>query len=96
MRLRKSPFPESASELPAELRYCLVHIDCDLYAPVVSALHYFYPRLISGGVLDPWIMYDYSNICWDCAEQVTEEFFAKPEKLIPILDGVVLLREMAI
>jgi O-methyltransferase len=90
----KGQFPGSASELPAEARYCLVHIDCDLYIPFDAALHYFYPRLITGGFL---IMHDYSNIFWEGAEKAIDEFFvAKPEKVIPIPDksGTVVIRKL--
>ena len=44
-------FPQSAGQLPSGGRYCLVHIDCDLYAPILSALQYFYPRVVPGGFL---------------------------------------------
>ncbi len=30
----KGYFPESAAQLPDDARYALVHIDCDLYAPI--------------------------------------------------------------
>ena len=91
----KGHFPGSASELADNLHFCLVHIDCDLYAPFAAALRYFYPRLVAGGFL---IMHDYSNIFWDGAEKAIDEFFAdKPEKLIPIPDksGTVVIRKVA-
>ena len=40
-------FPGTATEIP-ETSFCLVHIDCDLYTPILSALEYFYPRLVPG------------------------------------------------
>jgi hypothetical protein len=80
----KGHFPDSAKALP-ETSYCLVHIDCDLYAPISSALNYFYPRLVPGGFL---IVHDYSSLCWDGAERAVDEFFAdKPEAIIPLTDG---------
>ena len=94
VRCVKGHFPASASELPHDLRYCMVHIDCDLYAPFDAALRYFYPRLIKGGFL---IMHDYSNSFWDGAEKAIDEFFSdKPEKLIPIPDksGTAIIRKL--
>jgi O-methyltransferase len=89
-------FPESASEIPDEARFGLVHIDCDLYAPIRAALEFFYPRLVSGGFL---IVHDYSCLCWNGAEKAVDEFFAdKPEKVIPIPDksGTAVIRRTAI
>jgi hypothetical protein len=80
----KGYFPETAAQLP-ETTYCLVHIDCDLYAPIMSALAYFYPRLEPGGFL---IIHDYSSLAWDGAERAVDEFFAdKPEPIVPLTDG---------
>jgi hypothetical protein len=80
----KGHFPDSVTSLP-ETSYCLVHIDCDLYAPIKSALQYFYPRIVSGGFL---IIHDYSSLAWDGAERAVDEFFAdKPEAIVPLTDG---------
>lgn len=84
VRFIKGHFPGTASELP-DTSYCLVHIDCDLYAPILSALEYFYPRLVPGGYL---IVHDYSSLAWDGAERAVDEFFSdKPESLIGLPDG---------
>jgi Macrocin-O-methyltransferase (TylF) len=86
-------FPGTASQLPEDGRYSLVHIDCDLYAPFKSAMDYFYPRLAPGGFL---IMHDYSSLHWDGAEQAVDEFFLdKPESVVPVPDsaGTVVIRK---
>ena len=84
VRLVKGHFPSTADQLP-DTSYCLVHIDCDLYAPILSALEYFYPRLVPGGFL---IIHDYSSLAWDGAERAIDQFFAdKPEAIIPLTDG---------
>ena len=31
-------FPESAAQLPDDLSFCVVHVDCDLYRPFKAAL----------------------------------------------------------
>jgi hypothetical protein len=84
VRFVKGHFPGTCNELP-QTSYCLVHIDCDLYAPILSALEYFYPRLVPGGFL---IIHDYSSLAWDGAERAVDEFFAdKPEAITPLTDG---------
>lgn len=91
----KGHFPDSASDLPSGLRFCLVHIDCDLYAPTKAALQYFYPRLIAGGFL---VMHDYAGLYWNGVEKAVDEFLAdKPERLIPIPDrsGTAVIRKLA-
>lgn len=52
----KGYFPETASQLPGDARFAVVHIDCDLYAPMLSSLEYFYPRMSPGGFI---LMHDY-------------------------------------
>lgn len=87
-------FPDSLGQVRNDLSFCLVHIDCDLYAPFCSALEYFYPRLVPGGFL---IMHDYSSLWWDGAEKAVDEFLAdKPEKVTPIPDksGTAVIRKM--
>ncbi len=84
-RFIKGFFPATATELPADGRYALVHIDCDLYAPIKAALDYFYPRMVPGGFL---IVHDYSSLYWNGAEQAVDEFFAdKVEFPVPLTDG---------
>lgn len=81
----KGYFPESVAQLPDDAKYCVVHIDCDLYMPMLGALRYFYPRLVPGGFM---IMHDYSSLHWDGAERAIDEFFAdKVELPIPLTDG---------
>jgi hypothetical protein len=85
VRFIKGYFPESSAQLPSEMSFCLVHLDCDLYRPLRSALDYFYRRLVPGGFL---LVHDYSSLHWDGAELAVDEFFAdKPESVIPLTDG---------
>jgi ADP-heptose:LPS heptosyltransferase len=84
-RYVKGFFPDTANQIPDEARFCLVHIDCDLYAPFKHALAFFYERMIPGGFL---VMHDYSSLRWDGAERAIDEFFAdKPESILPVADG---------
>jgi hypothetical protein len=81
----KGHFPTTAAQLPENGRYCLVHLDADLYAPILSGLEYFYPRMVPGGFI---IIHDYSSLCWPGAERAVDTFFAnKPECVIPLPDG---------
>jgi SAM-dependent methyltransferase len=94
VRFIQGYFPDSASQMPADLSLCLVHLDCDLYAPFQAALRYFYPRMVPGGFL---ILHDYANACWSGAEKAVDEFLAdKPERVIPIPDksGTAVLRKI--
>jgi SAM-dependent methyltransferase len=87
-------FPATAAEIPDGARFCLVHLDCDLYAPFAAALRYFYPRLAPGGFL---IMHDYASLYWEGAEKAVDEFFAdKPERPVPIPDksGTAVIRKV--
>jgi len=43
-------FPDSAADLE-ELGFSFVHLDLDLAGPTRSALEYFHPRLVPGGIL---------------------------------------------
>jgi hypothetical protein len=85
VRFVKGYFPDTAAELPADGIYCFVHIDCDLYAPMASALEYFYPRMVPGGFI---VVHDYSSLHWKGAEKAVDEFFAdRPECPVPLPDG---------
>ena len=90
----KGYFPDSAVAIPDEERFCLVHIDCDLYPPFKAALDYFYPRLLPGGFL---VMHDYSSMHWPGVEKAVDEFFAdKPECpiLLPDKSGTAVVRRI--
>jgi hypothetical protein len=85
-------FPDTIELLP-ESKYCLVHLDCDLYLPVIAALRYFYPRMSDGGFI---VVHDYGSLHWPGVERAVDEFFLdKPEPLVPIADsaGSVIIRK---
>jgi O-methyltransferase len=89
----KGRFPGTANAIPDTERFCLVNLDCDLYAPFSAALQYFYPRLLPGGFL---IMHDYSSLHWPRIEKAVDEFIAdKPERpiLIPDKSGTAVVRK---
>jgi hypothetical protein len=81
----KGYFPATVKAIPEGAEFCLVHVDCDLEAPVRSALEYFYPRLCPGGFM---VIHDYSSMTWPTLEKAVDEFLAsRPESLIPMPDG---------
>jgi O-methyltransferase len=43
-------FPETAAGLE-DLRFSFVHVDCDLYASAKSAIEWFWPRMVPGGIM---------------------------------------------
>ncbi|MBX2931927.1 MAG: class I SAM-dependent methyltransferase [Chitinophagaceae bacterium] len=90
-------FPDSLSKVDnnENLKFSVVHIDCDLELPFKHALEYFYPKLVPGGFL---IMHDYFSLHWQGAIQTMDAFFTdKPEKLIPVPDksGTAVIRKTA-
>lgn len=82
--IRKGFFPETAVGLE-NCQYQLVSLDADLYAPTLAGLEYFYPRLISGGII---ILHDYNNERFRGAKQAVNEYESihGPLLLIPLCD----------
>lgn len=71
-------FPATAAPI-ADRRFSFVHIDADLYASVLAACEFFYPRMSPGGVM---LSDDYGS--WTCAgaKIAMDEFFSsKPESV---------------
>ncbi len=89
-------FPES---IPPDLetsRFCLVHIDCDLYEPSKAGLEFFYPRLSPGGLM---IVHDYANPCWVGIKDAVDEFCRNiPERPVIFGDksGTAMIRKSAV
>ncbi len=76
-------FPQSIPPDIAE-RFSVVHLDCDLYAPMQAGLAFFYPRLSPGGLL---LVHDYSSDYFPGVKQAIDEFVAKiPENLVLLPD----------
>jgi O-methyltransferase len=90
----KGYFPGTADSVPASATFSLVHLDCDLYAPIRAGLEFFYPRLVPGGFL---IVHDYSSYYWEGVKMAVDEFLAnRPERIVPIPDksGTVVIRKL--
>lgn len=76
-------FPESAQDL--EVRFALVSLDADLYAPTLAGLEYFMPRLARGGVI---LLHDYDNPRFDGVARAVHTYEAShgPLLLVPLPD----------
>ena len=76
----KGYFPES---IPNGLTtFAFVHLDADLYEPILNGLEYFYPRMSKNGMI---VVHDYN--AWPGARKAVDEFFANKNELpIPMPD----------
>ncbi|MCD7990255.1 MAG: class I SAM-dependent methyltransferase [Clostridia bacterium] len=82
--IRRGYFPDTAAGLEQE-RFYLVSLDADLYAPILSGLIFFYPRLVPGGMI---LLHDYNNERFRGARQAVEEFETQYNRLclVPLCD----------
>ncbi len=77
----KGWIPDRFAEV-ADKKISMVHIDVDLYEPTIESLKFFYPRMVSRGVI---ICDDYGSVSCPGAKKAFDEFFAdKPELLIEL------------
>ncbi|MER2531029.1 MAG: TylF/MycF/NovP-related O-methyltransferase [Candidatus Competibacter sp.] len=84
LHIFKGWIPKRFQEV-AEHRFCLVHIDVDLYQPTLDSLKFFYPRLSPGGVI---VMDDYGFLTCPGATKAAHEFMAdKPEYILHLPTG---------
>lgn len=75
-RFYKGFFPETAGPVAGN-RFCLVHVDADIYQSVKDCCAFFYPRLEKAGIM---IFDDYGFSSCPGARKAVDEFFAdKPE-----------------
>ena len=75
-------FPESIPQDFAENRFSFVHLDADLYEPILEGLKFFYPLTNKMGMI---VVHDYN--AWPGARKAVDEYFAdKPELPIPMPD----------
>ena len=82
VHIHQGCFPDSILETEQELRYCFVHLDADLYAPIIAGLRYFYPRMERGGFI---LVHDFN--AWPGARLAVAEFCREvPEIPIPMPD----------
>jgi O-methyltransferase len=66
-------FPQTASAVPAEERFAVVHLDCDLLEPTRAGLAFFTPRMSPGGII---IVHDYAGTRWPGVAEAVDGFCA--------------------
>lgn len=78
-------FPDTAVGLDDE-KFCFVSLDADLYEPIKAGLEFFYPKMISGGVI---LVQDYYDEIFTGVKKAVNEF-AKKHKIffVPIGDDI--------
>jgi hypothetical protein len=81
VRLLKGYFEKTLPQL-SDHNFCFVHLDCDLYDSYKTCLEFFYPRLVTGGII---LFDEYNDPPWPGCNKAVDEFFDdKSEKPIEI------------
>ena len=78
---------------PDQIKYCYVHLDCDLYESYVAAFDYFYPRLSPGGsiVIDDYELTETPG-CVLATDEFCQKFGIVPFKS-PITRTVIIRKD---
>lgn len=83
-RIYKGWIPDRFSEV-RDRRIGFLHVDVDLYQPTLDSLHFFYDRIVPGGVI---LMDDYGFTSCPGAKQAADEFFStKKESIVSLPTG---------
>lgn len=83
VRFYKGFFPDSAiGKEPEKQTYRFVHLDLDIYESTSKSLDFFYPRMVSGGII---VSHDYSNLKVPAVKKAFHDFFkGKKEAVVPL------------
>jgi len=83
--IRKGYFPETAMDVDEV--FCFVNLDFDLYKPILAGLEFFYPRMVSGGVI---LVHEYFSDSYKGVKQAVKDFAESKGgiRLFPIGDGM--------
>jgi len=77
VQIIKGEFPKSGEEI-TDKKFCFVHLDVDLYKSTIDSLRFFFPKMISGGII---LMHDYHS---DGIQKAFREF--KNENDIQVIE----------
>lgn len=69
----KGWIPERFSEVQNKV-FSFVHVDVDLYQPIYDSIEFFYPRMISGGIM---VFDDYGLMQFPGAKKAVDEWIEK-------------------
>lgn len=84
----KGWIPARFSEV-AQRKFSFVHIDVDLYNPIKESLEFFYPRMVSGGII---AFDDYGCLAFPGAKKAVDEFISdKSDFFLPLPSGEAFL-----
>ena len=82
VRFYQGYFPDSIPRELVSSVYAFVHLDADLFEPIIEGLRFFYPRMQPGGFI---VVHDYN--AWPGSRKAVDDFFAdKPEIPVPMPD----------
>jgi len=87
-------FPDSARGAALPQTVAVLHIDCDLYAPMKAALEMFYPRMQRGALI---VLHDYASGHWPGATQAIDQFFSDKAETVVIMpdkSGTAVVRKV--
>ena len=77
VRIIKGEFPKSGEDI-TDKKFSFVHLDVDLYKSTIDSLRFFFPKMISGGII---LMHDYHS---DGIQKAFREF--KNENDIQVIE----------
>ena len=76
--------PDRFNEMSEE-KFSFVHIDVDMYQPILDSLEFFYPRLVPDGII---VLDDYGALGFPGAKKAVDEFLLKtPDFFLPSPSG---------
>ena len=91
----KGWIPDQFHEV-ADLRFCWVHIDVDLYRPIKDSIEFFFPRLAPNGIM---VFDDYGCSIFPGAKLAVDEFLAARPRddafFLPLTSGQAFLVKKA-
>jgi hypothetical protein len=72
VEVRAGWFEESLAGMPPDARFCLAHLDADIYTSTKTALRYILPRLVPGGavVLDDCLFFGATGVVQAAEEEI--------------------------
>jgi len=83
IKIYPGKFPDSGNVIKNN-KFCFVHVDVDLYAETLECLKFFYPRLVSNGIM---IIDDYNWGRCKGVNKAIEEYFIDKKQEVKEING---------